>query len=234
MLVFDEVQTGFGRTARWFAADHFDVDPDIIAMGKGIANGLPLSAYGAAAEVIDGWPVGAHGTTFGGNPVACAAAGAVIGEMGGLLEDAQQVSDRAFERFTKLAEASPVVGDVRGLGLMIGVELVEDPETRDPDRSAMRHVTRHALANELILIACGPDGNVIRFIPPLVATMDEVDWAIDLVEEAVNDYVRRMYHHPHTWEGHPRGGLPKPARGRKHPRQGQAGNNSFLATRGVL
>jgi 4-aminobutyrate aminotransferase len=82
-LVFDEIQTGFGRTARWFASDHYDVNPDIIAMGKGIANGLPLSAYGAAESVIDGWPVGAHGTTFGGNPVAYAAGTAVIETMGG-------------------------------------------------------------------------------------------------------------------------------------------------------
>ena len=187
-LIFDEVQTGFGRTARWFASDHFDVNPDIIAMGKGIANGFPLSAYGAASEVLDGWPVGAHGTTGGGNPIACAAGEAVIDIMGGLLDHARQLSDRAFERFNKLAESSPTIGDVRGLGLMIGIELVKDPESRDPDPGAMQHVSRHGLANELIVIGCGPDGNVIRFIPPLVASMDDLERAIDVVEEAIIDY----------------------------------------------
>lgn len=187
MLVFDEVQTGFGRTARWFAADHFDVDPDIIAMGKGIANGLPLSAYGASRAVMDAWPVGAHGTTFGGNPVACAAATAVIDTMGGLLDHARQVSDRAFERLGKLAESFPAVGDVRGLGLMIGVELVKDPDTREPDPETMRRVARHALDNELILIPCGPDGNVIRFIPPLIASVEDVERAIDLIAEALDE-----------------------------------------------
>ncbi len=187
-LVFDEVQTGFGRTASWFASDHFDVNPDIIAMGKGIANGFPLSAYGASSDVVDGWPVGAHGTTFGGNPVACAAAGAVIETMGGLFDHARQLSGRAFERFNKMAESSRVVGDVRGLGLMIGIELVKDPDTREPDAGAMQHISRHGLANELIIIGCGPDGNVIRFIPPLVATMDDLERAIDVIEEAVEDY----------------------------------------------
>ena len=140
--------------------------------------------------MIDGWPVGAHGTTFGGNPVACAAAGAVVDSMGGLLDHARQLSDRAFERFTKLAASSRTVGDVRGLGLMIGVELVKDPETREPDPGALQHVSRHGLANELVVIGCGPDANVIRFIPPLVATIDDLDRAIDLIEEAIEDYER--------------------------------------------
>ncbi len=91
MLVFDEVQTAFGRTAEWFATDHFDVNPDIIALGKGIANGFPLSAYGAAADVLDGWQVGSHGTTFGGNPVSCAAGVAVMDTMGALLRNARVV-----------------------------------------------------------------------------------------------------------------------------------------------
>jgi 4-aminobutyrate aminotransferase len=188
MLVFDEVQTGFGRTAAWFGADHFPVDPDIIAMGKGIANGLPLSAYGAAAEVIDGWPVGAHGTTFGGNPVACAAAAAVMATMGDLLPGAKQLADRAFERFTKAQSTYESIGDVRGLGLMIGVELVKDRDTRQPDPAAMRHISAHGLANELVVIPCGPDANIIRFIPPLVATEADVDRAIDTIEDALAGY----------------------------------------------
>lgn len=185
LLVFDEVQTGFGRTAEWFATDHFPVVPDVIAMGKGIANGLPLSAYGASAEIIDSWPVGAHGTTFGGNPVSCAASTAVLDTMGDLLPHARELAKRAFDRFDGLQERHPTIGDVRGLGLMIGVELVADPETRAPSEEALLHVRRYCFERELIVIECGPDGNVIRFIPSLVTTLEEMDWAIDLIDQAL-------------------------------------------------
>lgn len=188
MVVFDEVQTGFGRTAEWFAADHFDAEPDVIALGKGIANGFPLSAYGSSRDVIDGWPVGAHGTTYGGNPVATAAAAAVMDTMGDLLPHARELSERAFSRFNEMAETHPTIGDVRGLGLMIGVELVEDRETRTPDAKALESVQSHALNNDMVFIPCGPDRNVIRFIPPLVTTMKELDWALDLIDEGLNEW----------------------------------------------
>ncbi len=188
MLVFDEVQTGFGRTANWFAADHYGINPDILVMGKGIANGLPLSAYGAAAEVIDQWPVGAHGTTFGANPVACAAASAVIDAMEPLLPHARELSKRAFERFEEAQVRHRTIGDVRGLGLMIGVELVADPDERTPDADAMAFVSKYGLDHELIVIPCGPDGNIIRFIPPLTATVADVDRAIDVIDEALTTY----------------------------------------------
>jgi len=191
MLVYDEVQTGFGRTAEWFGADHFDAKPDIMALGKGIANGLPLSAYGSSREIMDNWPVGAHGTTFGGNPVSTAAAVAVIDTMEGLLPHARELSKRTFERFHELAEAHPTIGDVRGLGLMIGVELVTDRESRTPDKPAFLHIEKHAYDHELIIINCGPDGNVLRFIPPLVATQEEVEWALDLVDEGLTSWESR-------------------------------------------
>jgi 4-aminobutyrate aminotransferase len=188
LLVYDEVQTGFGRTAEWFASDHFDAKPDIIALGKGIANGLPLSAYGASREMMDAWPVGAHGTTYGGNPVATAAATAVMDTLGDLLPHARELSARAFRRFAEMAEQHPTIGDVRGLGLMIGVELVEDRGSRRPDAKAFKHVESHAQDNDLVIISCGPDGNVIRFIPPLVTTMEELDWALDLVDEGLTSW----------------------------------------------
>ena len=188
LVVYDEIQTGFGRTAEWFAADHYDAKPDIMAMGKGIANGLPLSAYGGPAVMIDSWPVGAHGTTFGGNPVATAAACAVIDNLGPLLPGARNLSEHAFHRFGELAERHPTVGDVRGLGLMIGVEFVTDQESRTPDSKAFRHVQAHALDRGLIIIDCGPDGNVLRFIPPLVTTIEELDWAIDLIDDGLTSW----------------------------------------------
>ncbi|MFP5331292.1 MAG: aminotransferase class III-fold pyridoxal phosphate-dependent enzyme [Acidimicrobiia bacterium] len=188
LLVFDEVQTGFGRTAEWFASDHYPVNPDVIAMGKGIANGLPLSAYGASAELVDGWKVGSHGTTFGGNPVSCAASIAVMATMGGFLDNARAVSARAFERFDKLKVDHRTIGDVRGLGLMIGVEMVANRETREPDAAAFGHIQRYCMERELVVIECGPMGNIIRFIPPVITTVDQVDWAIDLIDEALTDY----------------------------------------------
>ena len=190
-LVYDEVQTGFGRTAEWFATDHYDAKPDVLAMGKGLANGLPISAYGASREMIDAWPRGSHGTTFGGNPVSTAAAVAVIDTMDGLLPHARELSKRSFERFNELAERHPTIGDVRGLGLMIGAELVTDRDSREPAPEAFEHVEKHAYDRELIIINCGPDRNVLRFIPPLVATREELDWSIDLIDEGLTSWESR-------------------------------------------
>jgi 4-aminobutyrate aminotransferase len=190
-LIYDEIQTGFGRTAEWFASDHYDAKPDIVALGKGIANGLPLSAYGASREMLDAWPVGAHGTTFGGNPVATAAAIAVAETIEGLLPHARDLSKLAFEKFGELAGRHQTIGDVRGLGLMIGVEMVSDRESREPDREALDHVIGYALERDLIIISCGPDGNVLRFIPPLITTSEELEWAIDLVDQGLTDWESR-------------------------------------------
>jgi 4-aminobutyrate aminotransferase len=192
LLLYDEVQTGFGRTAEWFASDHFAAKPDIMAMGKGIANGFPLSAYGAPREMIDSWPVGSHGTTYGGNPVAAAASVAVMDTMGDLLPHARDLSTHAFERFHQLAERYETIGDVRGLGLMIGVELVEDRDTRVPDAKAFQHIQAHAFDRELIIIECGPDGNILRFIPALITTKEELDWAIDLVDEGLASWEQTL------------------------------------------
>lgn len=188
LLIYDEVQTGFGRTAEWFAADHYASKPDIIAMGKGIANGFPLSAYGASKEIIDAWPPGSHGTTYGGNPVATAASVAVVDAMEPLLPHARDLAKHAIDRLEGMIDTHETIGDVRSLGLMIGVELVEDRATREPDATAFKHVAQHAFENELIIISCGPDHNVIRFIPPLITTREELDWAIDLVDEGLTSW----------------------------------------------
>lgn len=188
LLIYDEVQSGMGRTASWFAANHYTAQPDIIAIGKGIANGLPLSAYGASRELVDAWPKGSHGTTFGGNPVAVAAAIAVIETMEGYLSPARDLSRIAFERFNQLADRHPSIGDVRGIGLMIGVELVADAATRTPSPDAFKHVQAHARANNLVMISCGIHGNVLRFIPPLVTTPDELEWAIGVIDEGLTSW----------------------------------------------
>ncbi|HSJ84323.1 MAG TPA: aminotransferase class III-fold pyridoxal phosphate-dependent enzyme [Acidimicrobiia bacterium] len=187
-LVYDEVQTGFGRTAEWFASDHFDAKPDVLAMGKGIANGFPLSAYGASREMIDAWPRGAHGTTFGGNPVAVAASVAVMETLDGLLPHARDLSKHAFDLLGEVAGRHPTVGDLRGLGLMIGLELVTDPESRTPDGEAFDYLKAYVQERELIIIACGPDHNVIRFVPPLITTTDELEWAVDLVDQGLTSW----------------------------------------------
>jgi 4-aminobutyrate aminotransferase len=186
MLVFDEVQSGMGRTCRWFAAEHFGVEPDIMAIAKGIASGFPLSAVASTPELMDRWPAGAHGTTFGGNPVSCAAAAATIDAIREekLLEKGAVVSEKILSRLREWPSRYKAVGDVRGLGLMIGVEFVK-PGTKEPDAGAFNAVCAHALENKIILISCGPQGNVIRLIPPLVATEQEMTRALDVIEEGI-------------------------------------------------
>jgi 4-aminobutyrate aminotransferase len=186
MLVFDEVQTGFGRTGEWFAARTYGVDPDVICMAKGIANGFPVSAIGAAPDVMARWPPGAHGTTFGGNPIACAAGCATIDAIGeeGVLARARALGRRATERLTALAGRVPEVADVRGPGLMIGVELA-DPDARAPRGDLAAAAISAAQDEGVVVIDCGPDNNVIRFIPPLTLTDAELALALDGLERAI-------------------------------------------------
>jgi len=187
-LIYDEVQTGFGRTAEWFATDHYGIEPDIIALGKGIANGLPLSAYGASAHLMDSWERGSHGTTFGGNPVACAAALAVMDTLPGLLPHARSLAGQAVARLATMQGRHPTIGDVRHLGLMIGIELVADPDTRRPGSAAFEFLQGYCLDRGVIVVDCGPDGSIIRFIPPLVTTAEELDWALDVLDAGLAAY----------------------------------------------
>ncbi|MBE0616472.1 MAG: aspartate aminotransferase family protein [Proteobacteria bacterium] len=185
LLVFDEVQSGMGRTGRWFAGEHFGVAPDILTLAKGIASGLPLSAVVSRPEIMDAWPPGAHGTTFGGNPVSCAAAVATVRviEEEGLLESAATLGRRALERLRALPTTHACVGDVRGLGLMIGIEFVR--EGTEPFPEAVQQVLRRSLERGLVLLECGTAKNVIRLAPPLVLRPEELDQALDILEDAV-------------------------------------------------
>lgn len=185
LIVADEVQTGFGRTGRWFASDHFGLDPDIITMAKGIASGFPLSAVGARKSIMSKWTPGAHGTTFGGNPVSCAAACATIDkiEKDAVLGNALKMGAYALKRLNSLKEKRRSIGDVRGLGLMIGVEFIKKDGA--PDRESTERVIKKCLRNGLVLIECGVDKNVIRIMPPLTVTEGEMKKALDIFEEAV-------------------------------------------------
>ena len=186
LLIADEVQTGFGRTGDWFTTHIYDVRPDILVMGKAIANGLPLSAVGASAEIFDAWPSGSHGTTFGGNPVACATASANIDALREVIPGVGRLSGYAFSRWNEIKERHPTVGDVRGMGLMIGIELVT--EGNEPDTEAFAAIGRNAFEAGMFILNCSPDGNVIRFIPPLNVSQEDLDTGIDILEEAITKY----------------------------------------------
>ena len=186
LLIADEVQSGFGRTGDWFTCQVYDVRPDILVMGKAIANGLPLSAVGASGEVFDAWPSGSHGTTFGGNPVSCAASAANIDALAEVIPGVNRLSGYAFSRWNEIKERRRTVGDVRGLGLMIGIDLVT--EGNEPDTEAFASIGRHAHEAGMFILNCGPSGNVIRFIPPLNVSKDDLDRGIDILEDAIKAY----------------------------------------------
>ena len=183
LLIFDEVQSGMGRTGKMWAAEHFDAVPDIFAVAKGIASGLPLGATVARADLMT-WPPGAHASTFGGNPVACQAALATIALLEeGLVENAARMGSYMMERLREWPARFPVVGDVRGLGLMIGVELVRDQQTREKAAGLRDRVT--SLAFERGLLVLGAGDSTLRLCPPLVITREQCDFAIRTLEECL-------------------------------------------------
>lgn len=186
LLIFDEVQTGFGRTGEWFAAQTFDVTPDIMAIAKGIAAGLPLSATVASKELMSQWPLGAHGTTFGGNPIACAAARASLSVIKDekLLENSQKMGEYALDRLVKLKAKYPVIDDVRGVGLMIGISL-KDVETDKPDGQAVMKVLNGCLKKGVLFYLCGNAGEVVRMIPPLTITKEQIDHGLNVLDEVL-------------------------------------------------
>jgi 4-aminobutyrate aminotransferase len=180
LLILDEVQTGFGRTGKMFASEHVHVTPDIMVVAKSIASGLPLSAIVSPAELMSRWEPAAHGSTFGGNPVACAAGIATLQvlEGDGLLANAAQKGKELMRRLRALQAGLPAMGDVRGQGLLIGVEL--EGSNGVTAAQLQEGVRRHALANGLIVLAAGPSDAVLRLIPPLNVSDGELEegWAI--------------------------------------------------------
>lgn len=187
LFVADEVQSGFLRSGRMFCIEHSGVDPDIVIMAKGIASGFPISAIGARREVMDRWPVGAHGGTYGGNPIGAAAALATIDVLtrAGFAEAVAARSTQLRRGLEQIAARHPVVADVRGHGLMIGTEFLE-PGTRAVEPSRVAAVIEHARTqSHLLLMNCGTYGNVLRWMPPLVVTEEEIDRALDAFDTAL-------------------------------------------------
>jgi 4-aminobutyrate aminotransferase len=183
LLIDDEVQAGMGRTGKWWAIEHFDVEPDIITMAKGIASGMPLGACLARKSVMT-WTRGAHGNTFGGNPLSCAAALATIDLIEEqYMENAETVGQYALDALEEIMARHPRVGDVRGLGLMIGVEFVKDRKSKVADDALRDRVIELAFERGLILLGCGK--SVIRFAPPLSITGAEMDEGLAIFEEAL-------------------------------------------------
>ncbi|HET6420304.1 MAG TPA: aspartate aminotransferase family protein [Geobacteraceae bacterium] len=182
LMIADEVQSGVGRTGKWFAVEQSGVVPDIMTVAKGIASGFPLSAVVSTPHLMNKWPPGAHGTTFGGNPVSCAASTATIEAIReeGLLEKSSVTGAAALTRLTEFGDGHPFIGSVRGYGYMIGIEFVK--ENGEPDGEACTKVLDYCLGKGLILIGCGLERNVVRFIPPLNASANEIEEAIDIVE----------------------------------------------------
>jgi len=184
LLVDDEVQAGIGRTGKMFAIEHWNVAPDILCSAKALASGMPLFAMIAREEVMS-WSHGAHGSTYGGNPVCCAAAQATLDviEEEGLVENAARVGRRLMDNLRTLAAQSRLIGDVRGLGLMIGVELVRDKNTKEMAAEEAQEVVRACFERGLLLLPCGP--NAIRFSPPLIITAAEADKACEIFAAAL-------------------------------------------------
>jgi 4-aminobutyrate aminotransferase len=186
LFIVDEVQSGFGRTGKFFAVEHFDVVPDILIMAKGMASGFPLSGIAASRALMDKWTVGSHGGTYGGNAVSCAAAEATIHVLleEQLVQNSRDMGERLMGRLRQLQHRYRAIGDVRGLGLMVGTEFVR-PGSRQPATDEVKAIQQVCFENKLLLLTCGTDSNVIRWIPPLTITDAELYSAIETFEAAL-------------------------------------------------
>ncbi|MCJ7594641.1 MAG: acetyl ornithine aminotransferase family protein [Desulfobacterales bacterium] len=185
LYVADEVQSGMGRTGKMFAMEHYGVAPDITALAKGIASGMPLGAMVARADIMD-WEAGSHASTFGGNPISCQAALATIRLLEeGLMENAAVQGQRMLEKLKEMQDSFECMGDVRGKGLMIGVELVKDRETKERAGDWRNSIIKGAFEKGLLLLGCGE--NTIRFCPALTVTEAEVDVCLSIFEECIRE-----------------------------------------------
>jgi len=185
VLVFDEIQSGYGRSGRFWAHEHFGVQPDVVITAKGLASGFPLSAFAASRSLMArGFP-GSQGGTYGGNAVACAAALATLDviEEEGLVDNAAALGRVLHQELAAMQREHPVIGDVRGIGLMTGVEIVD--ETGQPDGQGAAALTQACEQRHLLLLRCGPHKQVVRWLPPLIASRDQLDEALGIFRDAL-------------------------------------------------
>ncbi|HSB06710.1 MAG TPA: acetyl ornithine aminotransferase family protein [Thermodesulfobacteriota bacterium] len=188
LFVVDEVQTGMGRTGKMFGIEHWGLIPDIIAIAKGIASGMPLGAMVSQSEVMT-WIPGSHASTFGGNPLSCQAALTTIDLLqGGLIQNASSLGEYILGQLKELQKRFRLIGDVRGKGLMIGVELVKDPVTKEKAIQERNRVIQACFERGLLILGCGE--NVIRLIPPLIITKNEADTALTILEEVLQEIAK--------------------------------------------
>ncbi|HLB49353.1 MAG TPA: aminotransferase class III-fold pyridoxal phosphate-dependent enzyme [Anaerolineales bacterium] len=190
LLIADEVQSGFGRTGKWFAVEHFGIAPDILTMAKGIASGMPLSGLAASPDLMAKWTPGTHGGTYGGNAVSCAAAVATIQTMRdeNLIENSARMGQVLVAGLRKIQEEHPEIGDVRGAGLMIATEFTRPEGAKhQPWTDRAKAAAKAALGNGLMLLTCGSYDNIIRWIPPLIVNEQQIKDALGMFEGALND-----------------------------------------------
>ncbi|HEV8211376.1 MAG TPA: 4-aminobutyrate--2-oxoglutarate transaminase [Vicinamibacterales bacterium] len=189
VFVADEVQSGFGRTGRMFGYQHAGIEPDLVVMAKSLAAGLPLSAVVGKAAIMDAPLPGGLGGTYGGNPLACAAALAVLDvfEAEGLVARASAIGEQIRSALLRLQARVPRIGDVRGLGAMLAIELVTDPASKAPDADFAQRVIDRARDRGLLLLKCGPHKNVVRLLPPLTASLEEITAGLERLDAAVLD-----------------------------------------------
>jgi 4-aminobutyrate aminotransferase len=186
LLILDEVQTGVGRTGRMFACEHWGVQPDIVTLAKGLASGMPIGIMAASRGVMQAWPRGAHGNTFGGNPLCCAAALATIDLVEReYMANGARVGARFLDRLREIQGRHPEIGDVRGKGLFLAIELVKDRASKEPAHDFCEAVVSRAFQNGLLLLSCGV--SAIRFMPPLMVTVEQVDEALVILDASLNE-----------------------------------------------
>ncbi len=185
LLIVDEIQSGVGRTGKWWAVEHWDVEPDIVLTAKGIASGIPLGAIIARESVMD-WPIGAHGNTYGGNPIACTA-GMTTFELieNGMMENAAEVGEYTLDALSEIQVRHPSIGDVRGKGLMIGVDFVKDRETKEHAKDLRDRIVYRTFEKGVLTFGCGD--SAIRIAPALNITRNLMDESLEIFEEAITE-----------------------------------------------
>lgn len=187
LLIDDEVQSGLGRTGKWNAIEHFGVVPDLVTMGKALGGGLPLSAVTGPPEIMDHPPVGSIGGTFGGNPLSCVAGLATLEGIEKVLPMVKELDRVMMGRFREWADSMKLVGEARGLGAMMAIELVRDPRTKEPAPKEAKAVQQACYGRGVLVLTAGYHDNVVRFHPPLNADQEDLNKALDVVEGALKE-----------------------------------------------